>query len=238
MSAIVENINANKPLTRLMIDVETLGLNLMAPIVQIGAVPFDFFDDQLVIGSDIFDSYCNPFEQAYSHGFAIDYSTISWWMRVDSEIQQKVFPENTDNVAPIHEVIIEFKKYLKQLNPKYVYARGPQFDLRLIEYADRLTSQYMADIMGETLTFNWYAVIDVRSMTHGLDSEMLDSIASSDNLHNAVNDCISQIKQVEWHRNVIRDFLDNYPQVKSPFAKSNAVILDDVVDFDDDRFEP
>lgn len=96
-----------------MIDLETLGSNPKAPVVQIGMV---FFTRE---GIQVQSELTVDFDDALKHGDA-DGSTIKWWLQQPPEAQRTLFV----NQRPIKEVADICVKLLEAQNPNYYWAHA------------------------------------------------------------------------------------------------------------------
>ena len=107
---------------RVMIDIETLGIDPGAAILSIGAVKFD--RDGL---GEEFECIVD-LESCQEAGLAIDANTLNWWLSQDAEVQH------------ILTGGIELRKALVRLSEFYgnaqeVWAFSPSFDCTHLEYA-------------------------------------------------------------------------------------------------------
>ena len=129
-----------------MIDLETLGSNPKAPIIQIGLV---FFTIQ---GITLQSQLTVDFNDALAHGDA-DGSTIKWWLQQTKDAQTSLFVNEKPimEVADILEKIIEaqnanfywshatfdfpiLQSMFRSLKRKYPLPHKRCFDLRTLEY--------------------------------------------------------------------------------------------------------
>lgn len=106
----------------MMVDIETLGVNRDAPIIQLGAVIFNY--------SGIISTRNWNIEFPRSLQYA-DISTILWWMDRPKEIRDQVFC--TFDRVSLARALNEFCELYKQHSPKTVWSKGPDFDLVLLQ---------------------------------------------------------------------------------------------------------
>jgi len=186
-----ETHNQMPTFENVMLDVESFGLNLRAPILQIGAVIFNMEGG---IGAT-FDVNVNPFADIYQANFFIDHSTVEFWMA------------NPDNAAarmalfappavPLEIGLQQLADFLFEHKPEYYWARGPQFDLRLLEYAYAVCMKTVAvELVPPAI--DWYKVRDERSYTLNLSYDLPDMTASPSAMkHNALSDCLWSIRRI------------------------------------------
>lgn len=104
-----------------MIDLETLGSNPTAPIVQIGMV---FFTRE---GINVQSQLTIDFDDALAHGDA-DGSTIKWWLQQDKAAQQTLF---TNQIGLIEAVDI-VEKLINAQNANFYWAHAT-FDFPILQ---------------------------------------------------------------------------------------------------------
>lgn len=108
---------------RVMLDLETLGVNSHAPVVSIGAVMFDA--DGVNEGSKFY-AVLDVGQQIRDHGREVDGDTVRWWTQ-QSEAARSVFKE------PRHDtdsMLDEFAGYLRlaDRDTVEVWGNGSDFD--------------------------------------------------------------------------------------------------------------
>jgi len=119
------------PDRHLMIDIETLDINVTAAIVSIGAVTFDprGEDTDGEMFSVTIDQDSNQF-----HSRSISQSTLDWWSIQSKEAQDRTFggPHTELSTA-----LRNFTIWINRLNPTCtrVWAKDPDFDIKILEHA-------------------------------------------------------------------------------------------------------
>lgn len=175
--------------TDLMIDIETMGVNILAPVVSIGAVWFNPATG--AIAED------NNFYQRIALGPALegrnlDGPTLAWWLRQDDEARLEL----TKPGKRVEKVLAALQDYVGSGNATGtvredfgVWGSGACFDITLIE---TLFQQKNMNV-----PWKFWQVRDVRTVVAmagaiGLDKpELKDGTA-----HNALDDAIHQAKYV------------------------------------------
>jgi len=104
-----------------MIDVETMGTNPNAPVVQIGAA---FFTRE---GVQVQSLLSINFEEALKYG-KVDGSTIKFWLQQPKEAQNSLF----QNERSMEEATDVFTKLLEAQNPDYFWAHAT-FDFPILQ---------------------------------------------------------------------------------------------------------
>lgn len=118
---IATNMHSVKVLDKhCMIDLETLGSNPKAPVVQIGLV---FFTVQ---GITLQSQLTINFDDALKHGEA-DGSTIKWWLEQPKDAQNTLFV----NPLPILEAASIFDKLVEAQNANFYWAHAT-FDFPIL----------------------------------------------------------------------------------------------------------
>ena len=171
----------------LMIDVETLSLKENAAILSIGACTFDL--ESRTIGKD-FHMRCNPFTEG-SMIFDISYGTLQWWFHQSDAARKSIMVEEGALSVSLRSALTALHEFRTESNVDYTWARGPQFDLRVIEYAT-LALCALPSRLKERPMFDWYKVRDVRSVTDFIPKIVLDKIYSKYTTHDALEDCHCQ----------------------------------------------
>jgi len=107
---------------RVMVDIETLGLEPGAAIVSIGAVRFGpgGLGDQFYGDIDI--------ESCQEAGLAIDAGTLQWWLGQDETVQEQL-----DGGQDLETVLLGFDAWYDDADE--VWANSPSFDCEHLERA-------------------------------------------------------------------------------------------------------
>lgn len=108
--------------TRVMVDIETLGLNPGATIISIGAVEFG----PGRLGETFYRSV--DLESCQDAGLDIDAGTLDWWIRMDSDTQDQLM--GGDDLST---VLSDFSDWLTPVDE--VWANSPSFDCEMLEAA-------------------------------------------------------------------------------------------------------
>jgi len=116
------------PDRHMMVDIETLGLDIDAAIVAIGAVIFDPRGDQFEDEFQITISKASNRRE----GRSIDPKTVEWWSQQSKEAQEAVFGGSHES---LNVAIDHFTKWINCLNPTCtrVWAKSPDFDCKMLE---------------------------------------------------------------------------------------------------------
>lgn len=121
MSIATETVYSSKVLDKhCMIDLETLGSNPKAPVVQIGMV---FFTRE---GIQVQSELTVNFDDALKYGEA-DGSTIKWWLQQDKAAQATLFV----NERPIKEVADIVQKLIDAQNANFYWSHAT-FDFPIL----------------------------------------------------------------------------------------------------------
>lgn len=124
-------------LPHIMVDLETLGTGDHAPIIQIGAVRFDWRASPDAPEGWVSSPY-GEFRRNIkwrSSGFGtIDPDTMLWWLKQDERTRQQVFDQ--DVAVDLTTAIADFYAWVQEGGPvEGVWADSPSFDLRLLRQA-------------------------------------------------------------------------------------------------------
>lgn len=157
---------------RVMIDIETLGLDPGAAILSVGAVEFD--TDGL--GEEFY--HVVDLESCQDAGLHIDANTLDWWLSQDDAV--------TDILTggePLANVLAFLQRFVPE--DAEVWANSPSFDCEMLEVA------YDAVDMAEPWTYDKERdVRTVMSLPGAVEVEM------EGDEHNALDDAKRQARSV------------------------------------------
>jgi hypothetical protein len=168
-----ENAEEQTP-CRVMVDIETVGLDTGSAIVEIGAVVFDYRD----LGDTFHRSVSLTSSQ--EHGLTVDADTVEWWLGENPEVAPEVLVGGDD----LERALAQFGTWLREADADEVWANSPAFDLEQLEYA--------AEQVGIEMPWAFYEERDLRTLKavpHGVDT---DDIEHEGTEHTALNDAIHQ----------------------------------------------
>jgi DNA polymerase III epsilon subunit-like protein len=155
-----------------MIDIETLGTNMTAPVIQIGMVFFTI--DGIITSSQL----TVDFEEAVRHGKA-DGDTIKWWLNRPKDAQESLFT----NPRPILEVQDVFAKLIEAQNANQYWAHA-NFDFPILDSMFRST--------GRRLPLHHYKCYDLRTLEYAAGH--IEWEPRTGVYHNALDDATYQAK--------------------------------------------
>lgn len=169
-----------------MIDVETLGIGLNAPIISIAAVLFNLHTGEYLTTFAHKETFYKKIslEENEKYNSYIEPETLRWWLRTDSELLYKTIHRTKNNYTNFEETLKELKSFC--LN-KFIWARSPSFD---ITHLKRISNK-----VGIDLNFSYKKEMDVRTLFN-LYPNIVREIKHDGEKHDALSDCIFQIKGV------------------------------------------
>lgn len=107
---------------RIMLDLETLGLDPGASIISIGAVRFDADG----LGEEFYRSISlTSCEEA---GLTIDADTLDWWLHMDAGVQDQL-----TGGEDLSGVLYEFREFYRGADE--IWAFSPSFDCAILAHA-------------------------------------------------------------------------------------------------------
>jgi hypothetical protein len=130
---------------RVMVDIETLGLDPGAAILSIGAVRFDTDGLGATFERNI------DLESCQEAGLTIDASTLEWWLQQDADAQHVL--TGGESLADALEAFAEFYAFADE-----IWANSPAFD------CEHLAAAY--DAVDKTVPWEYYEQRDVRTITN------------------------------------------------------------------------
>ncbi|MFX0084214.1 MAG: 3'-5' exonuclease [Candidatus Hodarchaeota archaeon] len=157
----------------LMVDIETLGTGTRGLIIQIGACYFDRYTGN--IGDTFLENI--QIQDSLNQGFEVRGDTIEWWLNQDKEIIKKMLY----NPQPVRNVLEHFKQFCK---PGTIAWAHSTFDFPI------LTNAY--HLLGIKQPISYKKMRDIRTL---IDlSNLKRDKNKSEKTHNALDDCIYQVK--------------------------------------------
>ena len=176
-------------MNHLMIDLETLGTSADSVVLSIGAVKFDLesdaIDDRGFYGSVSIDSNLEA-------GRRIEEDTLLWWLKQPAAAQAVFFEDK----LPLEQVLIDLSDWLGD-NKWIVWAKGPSFDISMLEHAYRRFGMQSPWEFWNTRCVRTYMALPgakgIKASTEGLK-------------HNALSDAYEQVKTVQMiHRKLFTE---------------------------------
>lgn len=186
----------DKPMKHVMVDIETMGTSPRAPILAIGAIMFDPYTGDL--GARLLIRPIS-LESNIELGRNPDAHTIRWWMKQSDGAREHIFPDDTAYCS-LKEALLSLDNFLNvkggiHLNPriqdesKYIWGRGPTFDISLLEEAYR-----DCDI---SIPWHFRCVRDVRTVEHLCHGQIdIKKMTSEGTKHTALDDAVFQAKYI------------------------------------------
>lgn len=183
----------------LMIDIETMGTQVNAPICSIGAVGFDLATGEIFPKK--FYMVIN-LQSCFDKGLKPDASTIKFWMEQPEEVRAKLFKE----AYPLKQVLEEFQTWFKLQGFKYVWGNSASFDLGIMKIAYK--------VCGLTEPWSHWDELDCRTIVH-LNPEIKMNRKKPLGAHDPLVDCefqisyiVDTIKSITEFKKYVHDRLD------------------------------
>lgn len=190
----------------MMVDLETLGTFMNAPVVTIGACFFDPMTGE--IGGKFYRKI--DMVDAMRFGSA-DGDTLRWWLKQEQAAQAEL-ANAKDKLA---DVLTDLAKFYNTGHDAAVFGNGPSFDITILDYAYH-------KCLGQKAPWPFWNVRDVRTIVQLAEGLVKKPAAFSKGgvAHNALDDCIFQVGYVSKMWQALRGV--------SPLAPKAAVIDDDL----------
>lgn len=159
---------------RVMLDIETVGLEIGAAIVEIGAVQF-------APGGQIGETFHRSISLTSSQeaGLNIDADTVEWWVGEQPEAASEVLVGGDD----LRDALTAFVAWYEGVDPSEVWANSPSFDCEQLEHA--------GEAVGVSMPWEFYEERDVRTLDalpHSVDLEQ------NGTEHTALDDALYQAR--------------------------------------------
>jgi len=159
----------------LMIDIETMSTYPNAIILNIGAIGFDPFTNDIYTQHSFY-SRIDIDSQSNRHELE---DTIEWWMKQPADAQEEAFGE--EDRIPLETALNELSIVARKCSR--VWAHGIAFDMPILEHAYR---EY-----NKPYPWQFWNVFDSRTLTK------MNSIRPIGNSHHALEDCVNQIELLQ-----------------------------------------
>lgn len=160
----------------LMVDLETFGNSVDAPIVQIGAAYFSMET------GEVGDTFMANVAGAIENGAVADESTIRWWLAQSKEARESL----TDKDVPMLKEVTalrEFNWFAKKATRVWSHAT---FDFVILQSAMRRR--------GIKPKFHYRTARDIRTLTGLINIKEVKKVEREGTHHNALDDALYQIK--------------------------------------------
>lgn len=110
--------------SRVMVDIETLGLEIGSAIISIGAVEFDRHGPQDSFNRSVDLMSCQE------AGLGIDADTLDWWLHQDERAREQL--TGGDELSA---VLSDFRTWYDAHEFEEIWANSPSFDCEMLEHA-------------------------------------------------------------------------------------------------------
>lgn len=173
--------------TDIMIDIETLGSNAQAPIIQIGACVFNLRSGEIGMPLSVLVkpnfSYQRP-----------DESTVAWWMQQNDAARLHVALCISEG-SPADEALSVLETYYSKAGlPPNVWAMPPSFDIVILEHT--------AAHFGRKMPWRFDACRDLRTLEYMADCAKKDRVLAVV-AHDAGADAVAQAATaIKYYRKI------------------------------------
>lgn len=164
--------------TEVMIDIETLGTSVNSVITSIAAVEFNLETGNV---GEIFKVNIDP-KSCLKNGLEMDWDTIQWWMNQSSDAIESM----SKNAKPLPIALVELNKFFANKETHNVWGNSARFDLGIVENA-------FLKVGYDSHPWSPWGERCMRTIT-SLNREIKDNEPFEGVKHDAVDDCLHQIK--------------------------------------------
>ena len=169
-----------------MIDIETAGNEDNALMVALGAVVFDPFEIDDVLGST-FQVRFDPLD-VEAKGGKINMSTMLWWMKQDPEVMRSQFSGSEG----LKRGLVRFHKWYKNQGIDRVWAHGTTFDIVIVKNAFKSVNLSVPWKYNEVRDMRWFQDLQI-----GAFQQMMQELYDINTAHDALADAKTQAKIVQ-----------------------------------------
>ena len=207
-----------------MVDLETLGTDSNAIILTIGAIPFAPDGTHLVEPESYFYEKVNlnSYNEYKNNEFSIDWGTLIWWLKQDSEPLREAFLDTPR--YPIWDVMQDFVNWINIIcdmcgdHNVNIWSHGKDFDVVLLENAFKICNiDCPWDYVDTRDTRTLYALA-------GVDMNCV-GIPGGYKAHNAIGDCLKQIEGIRLSYNVINQHIQQNNQTRCVENEVTKVVI-------------
>jgi hypothetical protein len=181
------------PDRHMMIDIETLDVEVNAAIIAIGALTFNPRGE----GFDTEDTYHVTISKRsnLAHKRSVSKSTEAWWAQQDQAAQDSVFKGPH---VPLHLALYNFARWVNKRKPTCtrVWAKSPDFDCSILNHACKEQNVYWP--------FKFWEARCVRTiMELAYPEGDFPSVEVTGPLHDALADAKKQVLEVQHAYHVL-----------------------------------
>lgn len=174
----------------LMVDLETLGLEVDAVILSVGMVGFEFIPepaDELRWGVNITGEYLTRLNVRHQlmDGRTVTPTTLTWWASPAQRLAAAQEREHKDVISP-YDTWQGMYKFVQGIEKDYVWCQGAAFDFPKL-------ASFTAAYGGGAELWPFYVERDSRTLIGGTDVDK-GKIVVDGPAHNPLSDCRRQIE--------------------------------------------
>jgi hypothetical protein len=163
-------------------DIETIGTNAKAPIVQIAAVKFD---KEKVLS----EFYTNvDLSSLQGLDLEVEYSTLGWWLEQDNDITKSVFSQTS--AFPLNVTLKLFQKWIEEDKDSYLFWTHKDFDPPILK------ANFAACGMDVDKAIPFRNNMDIRTLEFMSKMKLHETVPNKEN-HNALADARCQAKFIQ-----------------------------------------
>jgi hypothetical protein len=171
-----------------MIDLETLGTTPTSSILSIGAVVFTVAGNIDDVSTDFIKFYSTvDIASCQEYGLTIDAHTVRWWIQQSDEAKKELISSG----GSLPHVINLFSDWWDKsgfTKDTPLWCHGPSFDAVVLENAFKA--------IGYTIPWSYNAPRDTRTIYDLAELDVKTQVRSGV-FHNALDDCIFQVRMVQ-----------------------------------------
>jgi DNA polymerase III epsilon subunit-like protein len=158
----------------IMIDIETLGVNPGAVILQIGAV--EFYGPTIIRELNIYIDVQDSLDQ----GFTVEAGTLKWWYEQQKDSRLAVLQGQTKLV----DALTRLNNFIENADTsrRLIWSNGPGFDTAILRAAYKK--------LGIDYNWKYYDELDMRTVRRVSDTHLRDFPKAE---HNALSDAHRQV---------------------------------------------
>lgn len=173
----------------IMVDIETLGIDIDSTIIQLAAIAFDITTGEF---KEFFNEYANIDK---NKKVKVNGSTLKWWIKTNPKLLNEILTAQNQSSEVVIEKFYNWIKDLQKTHSIYIWGNGIGFDLAMIKHAIlELGLNYPIGYRNER---DVRTILELASIKSGkTEKEIRDTVKLNGVAHDAFYDCKYQINYV------------------------------------------
>lgn len=173
----------------IMVDIETLGIELDSTIIQVGAIAFNIDSGEYL---EFFNEYVNIEK---NKELKVSGSTLQWWLKTNANLLKEIITKQDQSSDTVSKKLYDWIVELKNKYEVYLWGNGIAFDNSMIKTAIKnIGLEYPIKYTNDR---DVRTILELASIKSGKTEKEIKSSVKLDGIaHDAFYDCKVQIAYV------------------------------------------